>query len=113
MQTAFKFEAVHFDPPLSQSAKVEGMEAASQGERGLLLAKVQDALKRIAAARPNRTATADDGQAWLVSQGYQPGDLGNAAGSMFSRKEWEFTGQWTKSARLSSHKNDIRIWRLK
>ena len=112
MQTAFKFDACTFSPVLAEEAKQEGRDAASRS-RGELLTAVRSALRGIALSRPSRTATADDGQDWLIRAGHQPSDLGNAAGAMFDRKSWEFTGQWTKSQRVSSHANDIRIWRLK
>lgn len=112
IQTEINFDAVTFDSQLSQAAKDEGISTAAWSRRELLW-QVKEAVKQIALSRPSRTACADDGQEWLVSKGYQPSDLGNAAGSMFAGREWEFTGQWVKSKRVSSHKNDLRLWRLK
>ena len=112
MQSVFNFDAVHFSSPMAEQAKTEGMDAASRARRELLT-DVQVALRKLASGRASRTATADDGQEYLISRGLSSADLGNAAGSMFSRKHWEFTGTWTKSKRVSSHANDLRVWRLK
>jgi hypothetical protein len=111
-QQSLDFDSVTFSKPLSEAAKQEGMEL-SASSRSILLETVRTALVQIALRRPSREATADDGQEWLIAQGYKPSDLGNAAGSMFTRADWIFTGRWTRSSRVSSHANDIRIWRLK
>ena len=39
--------------------------------------------------------------------------LGPAAGSIFRGSEWEFTGNWIKSTRITNHGRMIREWRLK
>ena len=111
-QQHLDFDSITFSKPLSEAAKQDGMEL-SASSRVTLLESVRAALIQIALRRPSREATADDGQEWLISQGYKPSDLGNAAGSMFTRTDWTFTGRWTRSSRVSSHANDIRIWRLK
>ena len=111
-QQSLDFDSITFSKPLSEAAKQDGMEL-SASSRTTLLESVRAALIQIALRRPSREATADDGQEWLISQGYKPCDLGNAAGSMFTRTDWTFTGRWTRSSRVSSHANDIRIWRLK
>ena len=111
-QQSLDFDSITFSKPLSEAAKQEGMEL-SASSRATLLERVRAALVQIALRRPSREATADDGQEWLIAQGYKPCDLGNAAGSMFTRTDWIFTGRWTRSSRISSHANDIRIWRLK
>jgi hypothetical protein len=111
-QRSLDFDSITFSKPLSEAAKQEGMEL-SASSRATLLESVRAALVQIALRRPSREATADDGQEWLIAQGYKPSDLGNAAGSMFTRTDWTFTGRWTRSSRISSHANDIRIWRLK
>ena len=40
------------------------------------------------------------------------GHLGNAAGAIFQTDEWEFAG-YTKSERVRSHGNLIRVWRAR
>lgn len=47
----------------------------------------------------------------MECEGYPQGCLGNSAGSVFVGMEW--TGQFTKSARPQSHRNLLRIWKLK
>ena len=39
--------------------------------------------------------------------------LGNAAGSIFAGREWEFTGRRIKSTRVRSHGNELKVWRLR
>lgn len=56
--------------------------------------------------------TADDVQDRMEELGYVPGDLGNAAGSVFSGGRWERVG-YTKSRRASRHAGVIGVWRLK
>lgn len=111
MQQSLNFDAVTFSAQLSQEAKREGLGAAVWSRKELLW-KVKEALKQIALSRSSRTASADDGQEWLMAHGYQPSDLGNAAGAMFSGKEWECVGR-IYSTRVSRHANEIRLWRLR
>lgn len=56
--------------------------------------------------------TADDVQAELIARikGYTPSCLGNAAGSIF-KKGFTMIGH-TLSARVSSHGNLLRVWKL-
>src|SRR5208282_1269690 len=58
-----------------------GMDAAA-ASRKIVLGVVRDACVAAALARPDRTATADDAQKWLIDQGYSSDYLGNAAGSL-------------------------------
>ena len=44
---------------------------------------------------------------------YNIDTLGPAAGSIFRGKEWEFTGNWIKSTRITNHSRMIREWRLR
>ena len=68
----------------------------------------------IAAAQAgNGTATADDAYRGLIAAGYKAQDLGNAAGALFQKSTWEFTGQFKRSARVSNHGRMNRVWRLK
>ena len=39
--------------------------------------------------------------------------LGPAAGSIFKTKDFEWTGKYVKSARVSNHSRMLRVWRLK
>jgi hypothetical protein len=54
--------------------------------------------------------TADDVQQALAILGYEL--LGNAAGGIFRGREWVFTGRWRKSARVTNHGHQNRVWRL-
>ena len=111
-QHSLDFDRVTFSAKVSQEAKSEGMELAAKARRELL-ELVQLALVRIANQRESRECSADDGQAWLIQNGYSPSDLGNSAGSMFPAKLWEFTGKRVASTRVSRRANEIKVWRLK
>ena len=39
--------------------------------------------------------------------------LGAATGAIFRGREWEFTGEWRKSKRVSNHARMNRVWRLR
>jgi hypothetical protein len=100
-----------FDAAASSAAKEEGMNLAANSRKEILR-KTRAALVGIALNRDDRCVTADDAQRWLEDNGYGVGALGNAAGSLFRGDDWEFTGRWIKSARVISHANDLRVWRL-
>ncbi len=36
--------------------------------------------------------------------------LGNAAGSIFKGKHWNFSGKWIKNKRKSAHSRYVRVW---
>jgi hypothetical protein len=99
-----------FDATAGEQAKQLGMLYAAIA-RPALLEIAREGARDIAQRRG--TVTADDVQAYLMELGYIPADLGNAAGSIFKGREWEFTGQWVGSARVSRHRNSLRVWRLR
>ena len=57
--------------------------------------------------------TADDVHREMIRDGYNPAELGNAAGSLFRGKDFEFRGEWQKSHRVSNRAHCNRIWRLR
>lgn len=101
-----------FDGDAGERAKRDGMDLAAKN-RAKLLERVRMALVNIALSRASREATADDAQAWLIAAGYRPHQLGNAAGSLFLKEDWLFTGRWRKSLRVTNHARQNRIWRLR
>lgn len=104
--------AIAFDAKLAARYKREAMAAAaSSPAHQELLNLLRPALRAIALGRSDRCVTADDAQAWLLEHGYEPGALGNAAGSIFKGGEWTLEG-YTMSARISRHRNRVGIWRL-
>jgi len=101
-----------FDAIASARGKEDGIAlAAGAKSRREVLALAQQLARRIALSRESRETHMDDVQAALIGRGYTPADLGNAAGAVFRERCWRFTGRWTKSERVSSHRNDLRIWR--
>lgn len=95
----------------AESKKEAGISAAVETRR-----HVYDIAKELALKVANRNAkrevTADDVQFELIGAGYDPADLGNAAGALFRGKDWVFTGEWRKSARETNHRRANRVWRL-
>lgn len=100
-----------FDLALGEALKAEGIARAAQAKHDLLaLGRLY--CERAARSRPDRTATADDAARGFKAAGLPADALGNAAGSLFRGKRWEFTGQWRPSRRISNHGHQNRVWRL-
>ena len=97
-----------FNLPEALRRKDEGMKQAAARDMTLL-----DYARRLAriVAETYGTVTADDVQLRLDEYGCGP--LGNAAGSLFRGAEWEFTGDWRTSDRISNHARMNRVWRLR
>lgn len=109
-QPSLDFDRVTFSKEVAEVAKYVGMRSAAMSHKEILEA-ARDAVRLIATGRPSRTATADDAQKFLVEAGLPP--LGNAAGSLFLTKDWEFTGFWKASERVSNNGRHNRVWRLR
>lgn len=99
-----------FDYAESERHAAEGIALAAENNPALLH-KAREIAKEIAHERGE--VTADDVQLRLAALGYSVKALGNAAGSLFRGREWEWTGRWVKSARIHAHCNPLRVWRLK
>lgn len=94
------------------TARDEGIDLA-MASRNPLVDKTRRYLRALARDRTNRCVTADDAARYLASIGESDRALGNAAGSLFRGPEWEPTGCWTASTRVSNHARMVRVWRLK
>jgi hypothetical protein len=88
-----------------------GMARAESVRSDLLLA-CREACKRAALERPGRWATADDGSKWL-EKNYPGESLGPAMGSLFRGGEWETTGEFIKSKKVSNHARVFHVWKLR
>ena len=99
-----------FDAAEAEAAKTRGMNTAALN-RLELLAEARKIAVEIAMSRADRCVTADDVQAVLIERGF--GHLGNSAGHLFTGRNFEFTGQWKASERVSNHGHKNRVWRLK
>lgn len=99
-----------FDAAASEAGKDAGMSLAANNRRELLEHARRVAV-RIALSRPDRCVSADDVQRALHESGVSVFALGNAAGSLFAGKAWEWTGRWLKSERKHAHSNPLRVWR--
>jgi hypothetical protein len=99
-----------FDALASEQGKAQGMKAAADSNKKLL-EEARGIARRIAYIKG--IVTADDVQAELIIRGYPENPLGNAAGSLFPRSEFEFTGNFRQSKRVKGHANLLREWRLR
>lgn len=99
-----------FDFAASEAAKQQGMDLAA-GNRKELLAFARRLAVEIALSRPSREVNADDVQRALHERGCSIHALGNAAGSLFAGKAWEWTGRYVKSERVHAHSNNLKCWR--
>jgi hypothetical protein len=92
-----------------EALKTKGMELAAESRKELLnIARIE--ARFLAMKHPEHLVTADEVQAALIAKNYNPAQLGNAAGSIFKGKAWQFQG-YQKSARKSNHGRDIKIWK--
>ena len=97
-----------FSLPEALRLKERGMKQAADNDP-TTLELAREIAKRV--ARIHGTVTADDVQLRLDEAGFGP--LGNAAGSLFRGKDWEFTGEWRTSDRITNHARCNRVWRLR
>lgn len=91
--------------------KQEGMDQAAVNKASLL-----QFARRVAvdlATTGDGTCDADMVQAELERLGVDQHALGNAAGRLFTHKDWVPTGEIIKSVRPWAHRNPIKRWRLK
>ena len=109
IQPMLDFDRRTFSEEISQVAKYVGMRSAAMSHKEVLEA-ARNAVRLVALSRTSRTATADDAQKFAAQAGM---DLGNGAGSLFRTDDWEFTGRWEPSTRVSNHGRFNRVWRLK
>jgi hypothetical protein len=98
--------------PLGEYLRRVGQDRAERSwERKEVLELARDLARRIALERESREVTIDDVQAELQRLGFEPGDLGNAAGAVFGGGCWQFTCRWKASDRASNHGHQNRVWR--
>jgi|SRR6266567_3192003 len=109
-QGTLDFDRVTFNRDLGEQKKERGQAQASLSRKQLLeLAK----LAAVRIARRQGTVTSDDVFAEMLREGLDPTALGPAAGCVFRGAEFEFTGRWEKSQRVSNHASDLRVWQLR
>ena len=95
-------------PLTGEQLKAQGMKRAAEARARML------SIARWCAscyARANGTCTADDATQYFTPLMRE--SLGNAAGSIFTGKEWRHTGMYRKSVRASNRARVISVWRLK
>jgi len=99
-----------FDAIEAEEGRRKGMAKAAETREPILQVARRLAIE---ISRIRGKVTADDVQKALIRRGYHPSELGPAAGSIFKTGDFEFTGEWIKSERVSNHSRYLRVWRLK
>ena len=94
-----------------EEKKLDGQDRAVESRRKVFDIACKTALF-LARHSPSREVSIDDVQWSLARQGHDPSSLGNAAGKVFSGKEWKATGRTKKSRRKGNHSRRILVWRL-
>ncbi len=99
-----------YDLRQSEQGKQEGMAlAASNKKEGLNKARILAV--DIALRQVNREITSDMVGIAMTHRGMTP--LGPAMGSLFRDGNWQFTGKYVKSSKVSNHSRMLRVWALK
>ncbi len=94
----------------SERGKQEGMDlAAINKAEALTLARVLAVA--LALRQQNREITSDMVGIAMTNRGMRP--LGPAMGSLFRDGNWQFTGKYVKSIKVSNHSRMLRVWALK
>ncbi len=99
-----------FDAAESRRHAEVGIAVAAENNASLLIT-AREIARRIAIERGE--VTADDVQERLMLLGHRSDALGNAAGSIFKTREWQYTGRTVNSVRINAHSRLIRVWRLR
>jgi len=100
-----------FDDHRGEQLKFEGMMNAAE-VRKWQLTLARGIAEKIALGRASRLCNADD-VGRVLKRKHSIDTLGPASGSLFKHKNWEWTGDWVKSKRVSNHSRMLRQWRLK
>jgi len=101
-----------FDIVEGEKAKKGGMTAAAWS-RSDLLTEARAVAHDLAIVRATREVHADDVNREMKRRGIPFEELGPAAGSIFKTGNWIFTGKRVKSARISNHARELKVWRLR
>jgi hypothetical protein len=95
-----------------ESEKRIGMDRAKRNRRDLLETARQIA-REIALSRESRSLTMDAVITLFRKRGHDPQELGPAAGSVFSGRDWSFTGERVNSQRVKNHARELKVWRYR
>ena len=95
-----------------EKEKSRGMSAASWS-RSDLLAEARKIACELAMTRETRECHADNVNREMKRRGIPFEELGPAAGSILKGKDWIFTGKRIKSARITNHARELKVWRLR
>ena len=98
-----------FDQDRGEQLRLAGMGLAADNAKESL-AVARKVATVIAKRRKDRTVTADD-VGRVLKDYYGLDSLGPAAGSLFKTGDWEWTGQFRKSKRVTNHSRLLRVWR--
>ena len=98
-----------FHSRLGEQLRLSGMEMAADNARDYLLLARKVAVE-VAHGKFDNCVTADD-VGRVLKADYGLDTLGPAAGSIFKTGDWEWTGNFRKSKRVTNHSRLLRVWR--
>lgn len=90
-----------------RSDSLQSMQLAADNN-GALLTEAREIAREL--ARHGAEISADDVVFEMCKRGYGVKALGNAAGSLFAGRDWQWTGRRVKSKRIHAHKNELKSW---
>jgi hypothetical protein len=104
-----KAPAPSFDAKASEEAKQAGITLAVENRKELV-----DAARAIAIAllKERDSISMDDVVQAMPRYGLDPNELGNSAGGIFKCATFKWTGEYTLSKRVASHRNRLMTWKL-
>ncbi len=99
-----------YDMQQSEQGKQEGMALAANIKQERLT-KARLLAVEIALRQVNREITSDMVGIAMQAHGMPP--LGPSMGNLFRDGNWQFTGKYVKSSKVSNHSRMLRVWALK
>ncbi len=99
-----------YDMNQSEQGKQEGMAYAARSKE-VALSRARGLAMDLALRQVNREITSDMVGIAMQHRGMQP--LGPAMGNLFRDGNWQFTGKYVKSSKVSNHSRMLRVWALK
>lgn len=110
-QATLDFDGSSFNPGAAESLRDAGKSLTAES-RDKMLSLARSIARSIALEDAMRECTIDAVQQRLIAMGYQPAQLGPAAGCIFLSDEWDHAG-FVQSTRASNRRRWIQVHRLR
>lgn len=106
---AFPYTTPLLDLAEGLHRKEAGMNIAAENNATILV-EAKNVARDLGRRNRKRAISADNVMEVMVSRGYGQKCLGNAAGSLFSGRDWQWSGDRIKSKRPHAHANELKTW---